>query len=377
MFNNLIIAYLFLGGFGAGAFILTVVLGWLPLTWFGVRDPFRDTQLRDLHEQIGLVVALGALGLGMVALFFDLGSRAFRFYFALNGLGTSWLSNGALSLALLALFGLVLLLQKTGFLSLSHIIITVVKVLSLLAAIFVMLYTGAFLYSMGNAIPLWNTIALPALFCLSSLSCGVAVHILIAVYYKTPDHSGIERFLNRSEVIILAVELLVAGIFAWLAYGPQLFTPEPTATFASDKFGSQLFLAFDPSLPQFFYAYLLVGLAIPLIAGIAEWATSNNQSNSKKLKSFAAVCILVGAFCLRFAVVTDAYHPSFYSSQEKLTTQNPSESSLGYSEISSAETQDGEDVSSKTASERIVFQAQQQQLATVVNPPSDFVKKGV
>lgn len=377
MFNSLIIAYLFLGGFGAGAFILTVVLGWLPLTWFGIQDPSRDAQLRDLHEQIGLVVALGALGLGMVALFIDLGSRAFRFYFALNGLGASWLSNGALSLALLAFFGLVLLLHKMGFLSLSHIIITVVKVLGLIAAIFVMLYTGAFLYSMGNAIPLWNTLALPALFCLSSLSCGIAAHILIAVYYKTPDHSGIERFLNRSEVIILAVELLVAGLFAWLAYGQQLFMPELATTPAPNKFGSQLFLAFDPSLPQFFYAYLLIGLVIPLVAGIAEWVTSSDQSNSRKLKSFAAACILVGAFCLRFAVVTDAYHPSFYSSQEKLATQNPAESSLGYSEINSIETRGSEGVSSKTVSERIVFQAEQQQLATAVNPSSDFAEKGV
>lgn len=344
MFNTLIILYLFLGGLGAGTFVLTVVVGWLPTSWFGPYNPSYDQQLRNLHEKVGLTVALGALGIGIGALCLDLGSRAFKFYFALNNLGTSWLSNGALSLVLLAALGLMLLLHKTGFFSLPIALLRTAEILGLLTALFVMFYTGAFLYSMGNAIPLWDTLTLPLLFCLSSLSCGVAVHGLIAAYYKTPGQYGIERFLNRSEVIVLALELIAAGIFAGLAYGTQFFhAPLPE----SAPFGAQLAALFDSQLPQFYYVYLLVGLTIPLIIGIIAWTRMGTLEDpqarhtggvSRKLKAFAMACVIIGAFCLRFAVVTDASHPSFYSSQEKVAAQVADESLVEYPETINSET---------------------------------------
>lgn len=344
MFNTLIILYLFLGGFGAGTFALTIILGWLPTSWFGICDPHNDRQRRSLHEKIGLTVALGALGIGIVALCLDLGSRAFKFYFALNNLGTSWLSNGALSLALLAALGLVLLLHKTDFFSLPNPLLMATKIAGLLTALFVMFYTGAFLYSMGNAIPRWNTLTLPLLFCLSSLSCGIAVHEFIADYYQMPGQYGVKRFLNRSEVAILALELIVAILFAWLSYGSQFF-PEPAAK--SAPFGAQLIALFDSNLPQFYYAYLLIGLAIPLVIGAIEWTHSGTSEHpqsfhtkrgSRKLAAFVMMCVIVGAFCLRFAVVMDASHPSFYSSQEKVAAQAANESSVEYPETTDSET---------------------------------------
>lgn len=355
MFSQLIIFYLFLGGFGAGTLVFTLIIGWLPTPWFGIsslKSHARNAHLsalspsahlKTLHAHWGLIATLVALALGIIALFIDLGSRAPRFYFALNALGTSWLSGGALSLALLALLSLGLLLHQTNYLRLSSLAVTTIEILSLATALFVMFYTGAFLHSMGNAIPLWNTFALPTLFCLSSLSCGGAVHKLIAVYFAAPT-STVARFLTRCEVIILAIELLVACLFAWLAYGAQLFgTPTPSTA----PLGTQLRQLFDPTLPQFFYAYLLVGLIIPLLVGLVEWTFSKSShfpttalssttlatASTRKLTAFAMTCVLVGAFCLRFAVVTDAYHPSFYSSEEKLAAQVVSESSLGYSEI--------------------------------------------
>lgn len=343
MFNTLIILYLFLGGFGAGTFVLTIILGWLPLSWFGLHNPSHDQHLRNLHEKVGFLSALTALGVGIVALCLDLGSRAFKFYFALNNLGSSWLSNGALSLALLALLGLVLILHKEGFFSLPTPLLMAAKILGLFTALFVMFYTGAFLYSMGNAIPLWGTPMLPLLFCLSSLSCGLAVHGLIAAYYKTPGQCGIERFLSRSEVVVLALELIVAGVFAWLAYGSQFFPPPLPA---SSPLGTQLAILFNGKLPQFYYAYLLIGIVIPLLISIVAWTRTEpfdvsqgrHAGNvSRKLKAFAMTCIIVGAFCLRFAVVTDASHPSFYSSQEKVAAQTANESSLEYPETINSE----------------------------------------
>ena len=53
MFNTLIILYLFLGGFGAGTFVLTIILSWLPLSWFGLHNPSHDQHLRNLHEKVG------------------------------------------------------------------------------------------------------------------------------------------------------------------------------------------------------------------------------------------------------------------------------------------------------------------------------------
>jgi formate-dependent nitrite reductase membrane component NrfD len=164
----LVISYLFLGGAGAGLFLVSL---YLDHAWAGL---------------LGLLVLL----VGTLLLFFDLG-RPERFWRAFFRPLTSWISRGCIFITLLFVLGAIeLALQLPGlelpaWLS-GGALRTSLQVGAGGAAILVMVYTG-FVLSPSPAIPFWNSAFFPIIFFAYSLLAGVDILILASPLLPGPS----------------------------------------------------------------------------------------------------------------------------------------------------------------------------------------------
>jgi formate-dependent nitrite reductase membrane component NrfD len=148
-----VITYLFLGGAGAGLFLVSL---YMRHTW---------------GEGLGLLV----LVLGALFLLIDLG-RPERFWRAFFRPQTSWISRGCLFITALVILGALEIISAQTPLAegASRVMITGAAAI---AAITVMVYTG-FVLSPSPAIPFWNSAFFPVIFFAYSLLAGIDFLIL-------------------------------------------------------------------------------------------------------------------------------------------------------------------------------------------------------
>ena len=175
----LVITYLFLGGAGAGLFLISL---YIDHAWAGV---------------LGLSVLL----LGTLLLLLDLG-RPERFWRAFFHPQTSWISRGCFFITLVVLFGGVA--AAIGILGIELPSGTAAGTLSALAksvaaaaAVLVMIYTG-FVLSPSPAIPFWNSAFFPIIFFAYSLLAGIDILILCSPALPGPslDLVSLEKIQN-------------------------------------------------------------------------------------------------------------------------------------------------------------------------------------
>lgn len=178
MFSELAVGYLFLGGAGAGgcavAALLSLLIGRDDLT-SALQAQFRSGEGRLFRAFLSplLVASLGALLVGVACLLADLGQPARLLLLAFSGKITH-LTVGAWALVLCAADAALLLLVWRGAARITAALFRAANGLLLALALVVALYTGLLLSSM-TAVPLWSGAALPALFLVSALSCGLAL----------------------------------------------------------------------------------------------------------------------------------------------------------------------------------------------------------
>lgn len=186
----LVIAYLFLGGAGAGLYAVSAY----------ANRPF------------GALLGLATVATGTVFLLFDLG-RPERFWRAFLRPGTSWISRGTFFIALLMVVGG--LHAAPPVLGLDGLLwgkgtaaAPVLKGASLVLAVLVMTYTG-FVLSPSPSIPFWNSPLVPALFLGYSLLAGVDLFLLLerATGSAAGDLIGLERFQGSLTAACLALLL--------------------------------------------------------------------------------------------------------------------------------------------------------------------------
>lgn len=195
--------YLFLGGLGAGAFVVAACL-----YLFG-----KDERRRAL----GVVswAAFGCLVVGLLLLLTEL-------IFPLRGLmmwqsfsnPTSWMTIGAWLLFVTVVFILVAAVTLTdplakrlkldGKTSLTRVCFIVGGVLSLGVA----MYTGILLMN-APGVPLWNTLWLPCLFTVSALDTGVALNEIVFCAVEKKLAPKLHKVLAVSTVALVVVEALV------------------------------------------------------------------------------------------------------------------------------------------------------------------------
>jgi len=189
----LVISYLFLGGAGAGLFLVSLYLEHL---WAGV---------------LGLLVLL----VGTVLLLLDLG-RPERFWRAFFRPQTSWISRGCFFITLLFVLGVIELalqwpgLELPAWLS-EGTLRTSLRVAGGGAAVLVMIYTG-FVLAPSPAIPFWNSAFFPIIFFAYSLLAGIDILILTSPMLPGPslDLMLLER--NQNYLVILCLLLVLSHV---------------------------------------------------------------------------------------------------------------------------------------------------------------------
>ena len=189
----LVISYLFLGGAGAGLFLVSLYLEHL---WAGV---------------LGLLVLL----VGTVLLLLDLG-RPERFWRAFFRPQTSWISRGCFFITLLFVLGVIELALQWPGLELpawlnEGTLRTSLRVAGGGAAVLVMIYTG-FVLAPSPAIPFWNSAFFPIIFFAYSLLAGIDILILTSPMLPGPslDLMFLER--NQNYLVILCLLLVLSHV---------------------------------------------------------------------------------------------------------------------------------------------------------------------
>lgn len=290
--SDLIVAYLFLGGTGAGLFFWVAAFRLLGIIPDGYGLPARR----------GLAVAEGMLVLGCVCLLCDLGyPRAILAMFFPSHL--NYITVGAWALAGMMLVGAALLwlppvrsgarrpgaawesLRGAGRPTAGR---TLLYILAMVLGLYVMVYTGLLL-RLALGVDLWNSGWLPVLFLCSSLSSGYAAFTLCARMMDVPaaHRQGAQVASARLDGVLVAFEALAAVAFI-LHVGSQPFG-EPALQVLWQGSAGAMFIA----------GFCGIGLAVPLVAdGVAFGGKTGEMP-----LTVAAMASLAGAFCLRYALV--------------------------------------------------------------------------
>lgn len=318
MLSTLIVCYLFLGGMGAGACLVSAFLGLLSPSErisklernkrgnvgraFCASSPYR----RLIAP--GFVGALVVLVVALTCLAADLG-RADRIVLLLTHPVASYIAVG--TYALIACVVLTALLACTwgGFGRWNLTAVRCLEVVAVLVAAVVMVYTGLMLQSL-QSVPLWATPWLPILFALSSLSCGMALLLGVAQINGVATlFAGAFRRVAAADAIVIALEAIAVVAFVFTVgaagasgeTGEALLNPTTTATLEALR---GLLSGANPLL--FWGGFVGVGLVVPFAF---EVLLARARQPMPMLVLAAAACVLVGGFALRFCIIEAGLRP--------------------------------------------------------------------
>ncbi len=267
-FGWLVSVDVFLGGAGAGVFLISFIMGLLG----------RFESLAKIGAVIGPVLVL----LGTSLLFADLGTKTNFYRLFRNPL--SWMSRGTWFIAVFVILGLAYSLPAFWLpWDAATLPAVVIGVIAAIFAVLVMVYTG-FLFGAAKRIPFWGTSALPLLFFFSSLYTGMAVLLLIAGFFELAPAEAL-RELAIAEIILILMQLLVLGA--------SLVTARYGGTTAVESVRLLM------RRPLFITMVIIVGLVIPLgLLGYYGVAL-----NTVALSILAGILLLIGGLFLRYFIL--------------------------------------------------------------------------
>lgn len=316
MFNMLTTCYLFLGGTGAGALVVLSALECAnaresrsPST---ARGSIADTGPSDTNRNANPAsrararirhaltlpddcfarcwpLCFIALATGMFCLLVDLG-RPDRLINLLLSPAPSAIAIGSYTLvASLVCAGL---FSVFALFDLPHIPASATAILAffgIIVGLVTIAYTGVLLQTMASVL-FWQTWLLPALFVLSSLSCGIAVVLLGVAFVETrrPFIRPIIWLSHIDGILILIEAGFLAVYLSWAHAGTET-APAADALLFGD-------------LAWLFWAGLVVcGLAIPF--AMEQFVTHGNYRTQLL---WIAAFLLAGGFILRFCIAGTA-----------------------------------------------------------------------
>jgi formate-dependent nitrite reductase membrane component NrfD len=229
----LVAIYLFLGGMGAGAFLIAALL---ELTGLRYRFKYCPTTL------LGAGVSGPLILIGTVLLVFDLGAglqepwRIPFMFLHFSSVMTWGIWILTFFLPICFLFGLLELMhvypgilawfrkwlrflpETLPYRKIKRVVCSVGSVLAVGTA----LYTGVLL-AVVQAVPFWNTIVLPILFLVSAVSTGMGLTIDLGATLAVPHMQRRFRSLPLIHLVLIGLELalLVLFMFAALQQGGE------------------------------------------------------------------------------------------------------------------------------------------------------------
>ena len=293
LFGDLIVWYLFLGGIGAGTYLVVFALDLLGHA--GMRT---CAETRRSVEVPALVGSAAALAFGAVCLLKDL-ARPSEVMLLLTKPTMTAISVGAFALAL-CLAGLVALaaLALRGTAGRFPRASRALEAATAVCAAVVVTYAGLLLGAMPS-VPLWSPIALPILLALSSLSTGIACVLAIVSFKRSSgalaaSHAASRRFAACDGVLIVLEIAFLAVFLAELVWGSG--STRPVESLVNDAYTL-----------HFWIGFATLGLIIPLFM---ECASALAGWKSPSYFAAIAACVIVGGFFLRYWIVHAGVHLS-------------------------------------------------------------------
>lgn len=300
MFSDLVVAYLFFGGAGAGALFLVSLLDAFAKdhALVGRTGALCASNSRDSIRRLKAFSLLAGecfTVFGVACLMLDLG-RIDRVALLFLIPSASFMTFGAFALAALLVSGALLCFAAffDGF-ARSRKAVRFLETAIVFSAVFVMVYTGALLVSIGPAIEMWNSWWIPALFLCSSVSCGCAVVFVATVFVG--ESSFVRSFVRKVLLVdmgAIACEVLFASLFVMDSIGGK---DGPWWQLCVSLFADEsVFIAW-------WVGFALCGLLVPLACEAVASRFFLLRFEGSLVCVFVGGLILLGGWCLRWSIV--------------------------------------------------------------------------
>jgi len=298
----LVAIYLFMGGMGAGAFIIAAVI---ELTGERYKHEYCPTTL------VGAGVSGPLIAIGTVLLIFDLGAGLREPWRILN-MFTNWSSVMTWGIWILSFFipiafvyGILEVMQvHPGILAwlrrwLRFLpetlpyrgIKRIVCSIGILLALGTALYTGVLL-SVVQAVPLWATPILPILFLVSAVSTGMGLSLDLSATLMVPETPHRFKRLPLIHIALIGLEIALLVLFFYTALGQGGEAAE-SANLILTGAGSLIFWIVVAGL----------GLVFPLVVNIYALARG---SHGYVVGILAGAAIVLAGLFVRYLIVAAA-----------------------------------------------------------------------
>lgn len=319
MFSELVVAYLFLGGAGAGCSFVCCVLGLLS-------EPKQLEDILRANMRIssalpwvkffaaGFGASLATLIIGSLCLVADLGKPQ-QILMVLFQPSFTYINLGAWSIIFCITLSLILLFIWLGFVHVGKRALQIFEALTLIASGSVMLYTGLMLSEI-QAVPIWNTSWIAILFVVSALSCGIAVFVCSSIVVGvTHQFRTVLARLAYVDAALIIAEMIIAMlcmVSVWVSATGSVESGSATGMAAIASLNNILAGSLAVA---FWLGFFGIGMVVPLIQDII--IARNNGESQLGTQSYTrlilmlstSLCVLIGGVFLRFIVVESALHP--------------------------------------------------------------------
>lgn len=268
----LIAVYLFLGGVGAGAYVIAAVNG------------FVGAELEPATT-LGLWISFPALIVGSICLLADLGSPT-RALLAGMRPGSSWIARGfwIITIFMILAFAHFVLQLYTDVRSVA------LAIAGIVFAVLTMAYTGVLLAA-SKGIPFWRSGIVPVVFVISALVTGhFTIMIGMVIFYEGAAVLAALQTMAVEAAALVVVEVLAVFFFLYEAY--KLPDPRESAERILRR-------------PSFIVGYFLLGLGAPLtlMLVLRLGMAGSGPGAVAAVAAAGAVLGLAGGLILRQAVL--------------------------------------------------------------------------
>ena len=314
--------YLFLGGMGAGAFVMAALL---------------YLKHKDAYQRIiscSMWVAVVSLIVGLLLLLMELVTplRGLLMWQSFSHM-SSWMTYGAwgafgaiIAFGLSAVFATPKInawLQQrcSWFKAHQETLRSVLAVIGIVLGLFVAVYTGMLLKTSNN-VPFWNTYLLPALFTVSALDTGIAAVELVVIAHERKEElaATTKRFVYQCVVCLVVLEVIVLAVLL----GVSMAGGAGDAITQTAAQSAAMLVTGDLAV-LFWGLVVILGLVFPLVVAVKELMDlkkaakpeDTDASNAQKtdtpkhvntLGIIGAGGALIGGCALRFLVLAVGIH---------------------------------------------------------------------
>ncbi len=286
-FGWLVSADIFLSAVGGGTFLISFIL-----------------DLLNKYEpvaRIGAILGPMLVLIGASFLVAEIGSktRLYRLFFNFNL--SSWMSRGTWILTVFIIFGLAYSLPAFKAFdwlpwSKAATLMWGIGIVAALLSVLVASYAG-FLFGVVKGIPFWNTPILPLLFFLSGLYTGIAVILVIALFYKTT--LGVAGFhqLGAAGIVLILMHLLALGSYLEIARHSSVSSAQSVHLLKT---------------PLFIGGMIIVGLLVPVSLLFYSLVVSDMLILSI-LAGVSSMLLLTGGLFQRYCIIRAGVYLPLYS----------------------------------------------------------------